>query len=151
MKYFVQQKHETVKISFLNQCCIYFTDGDFYADAIPFVDRAPQDVPDMEDPRPLPCPDGVVGPIAEVTFRLLAAGSQKGKVTKTTKYASKCNMYVMKCVYHLCIVFMFEFLFFCRIYYMTPQDIFILRRLTNGGLMSHGDAPPFVPLHARQQ
>ena len=55
--------------------------GDFYADAVPFVDRSPPHIPEMEDPRPLPVADVQLpqGDI-QVTYRILAGASQKGKV-----------------------------------------------------------------------
>ncbi len=59
----------------------FFSDGDFYAGDIPFIDRAPRDVPDMDDPRPPPAVDVLVDPVdLPVTYKLLVNSSQKGQV-----------------------------------------------------------------------
>ena len=56
-------------------------DGDFYADDVPFLDRAPLDVPDMDDPRAPPAVDAMIDPVEpEVSYKLLVNGSQMGKV-----------------------------------------------------------------------
>ena len=56
-------------------------DDVFYAKDVPFVDRAPLDMTDMDDPPPLPAPDALFDQVEpEVSYKLLMNGSQRGKV-----------------------------------------------------------------------
>lgn len=96
---------------------------DFYADAVPFVDRAPQDIPEMDDPRPLPCADSdVEEDDNEIRFTVLAGASQKGKVTSTI---NKLYQAVNYTTLYICILILlynyiiYDIYLFCRIYCTT--------------------------------